>query len=181
MLLAFHSLSGTYCSLTNCYMFIVGYEVAQANTAYVIRAKLTPSLLTGESVAATSSLYSSSVMDDAVYYTAAHQRKQDVLAAATESATCNPDKQCDPSTTITTVVVPSTTADEPSVPNGVSSGRLLYRQYTLSAYHGNKDSMLELGNCHFKGSCGLTKKDFDKVSHMASVLHCLALVLIAQI
>lgn len=142
-----------------CFTSVAGFEVSQANTAYILRAKLKP-----ESTSATGLTQS----ENAVYYMNAHKQKQAILQRVLN--TCNQASdgdsqlnQCVADGTVTPTDNPQPLMAQFAPASQDLTNRLSLRQYILSASHGNKDSMLELGNCYFKGSCGLAKRDYEKV------------------
>ena len=59
--------------------------------------------------------------------------------------------------------------------------KLLFRQSELAVRHGNKESLLDLGHCYLKGSCGVTKdikqaeRWYSRASHYGNGLASLYL------
>jgi TPR repeat protein len=94
-----------------------GYEVAQSNAAYILRAKLKP-----------------------------HNN------APSPPVECSADN-----TSVGTCSVVDMWGN-----SSVLHDRLLSRLYKLSAHHGNRDSFLQLGTCHFKAQCGLSVVNYER-------------------
>ena len=109
-------------------LLYLGFEVSQSNAAYILRTKMSSS----------KSLVSSS---------------SSPAAAAAAAAGINPSKTSacfgdNPGSSRYCSTRAEASDDD------VWRDRLLVRQYELSSHHGNRESMLHLGNCFFKGRCG---------------------------
>jgi len=119
----------------------LGFEVSQSNAAYILRTKMSSS----------KSLISSSNSLAATTTTAGVRSPSKISACFGD----NPgSRYC------------STRAEASD--DGWWRGRLLVRQYELSSHHGNRESMLHLGNCFFKGHCGKSGPDYPSAVYYYS-------------
>lgn len=124
-------------------LLYLGFEVSQSNAAYILRTKMSSS----------KSLVSSSSSSSP---TAAVAGINPSKTSACFGDNPGSSRYCSP------------TRAEKASDDDVWRDRLLVRQYELSSHHGNRESMLHLGNCFFKGRCGKSGADYSSAMYYYS-------------